>query len=89
MKVLLPFMENGFWGLMDENAHVLVYPQYKCAESFSEGLASVKIGERWGYINESGEVEIDPVFCEAYGFCNGVTVVHDDIGSLFRYRRCQ
>ena len=36
----------------DEIEYAII-PQFDDAEFFSEGLAAVKIGDRWGYINQN------------------------------------
>ncbi len=33
----------------------LFYPHYTLARGFSEGLAAVKLNDRWGYINKTGK----------------------------------
>jgi hypothetical protein len=36
--------------------------------SFTQGLAAVKIKEKWGYINKKGKIVISPRFDEAYSY---------------------
>ena len=45
-------------------------------EHFSDGLAPVKVGEEWGYINAKGEMVIEPRFEEAFAFNDGVAMVY-------------
>lgn len=43
---------------------------------FSNGLLAVKLDKKWGYINEKGEIAINPQFEEAYAFAdNGLARV--------------
>ena len=37
-------------------------PQFDEAKTFSEGLAAVKVGEKWGYIDKAGQVVIAAQF---------------------------
>jgi len=37
-------------------------PQFDDARNFSEGLASVEIGDKWGFINKAGVMVIKPQF---------------------------
>jgi hypothetical protein len=42
---------------------------------FSEGLASVKVGQLWGYIDKKGKYAIPPQFYQAEDFSNGLAYV--------------
>lgn len=42
---------------------------------FSEGLASVRVGDLWGYINKKGDFVIPPQFREAGDFSEGLAYV--------------
>jgi uncharacterized lipoprotein YddW (UPF0748 family) len=50
-------------------------PQFDQADSFSEGLARVRIGDKWGYIDQTGQFVISPQFDEANSFSEGVALV--------------
>ena len=43
---------------------------YDSVQGFSEGLAAVRVGEKWGYINAKGEMVITPQFIGDEGFVN-------------------
>lgn len=47
----LPFLVTigDKYGFMDANCNMVIPAQYFEAMEFSEGLAGVKIGEKWGY----------------------------------------
>ena len=45
------------------------------AEDFSEGLAAVKVGQEWGYVNQQGEMVIMPQYCYAGDFSEGKAYV--------------
>lgn len=48
---------------------------------FREGLLAVKDGDRWGYIDESGEFIIEPQFYYAYNFMsNGLAIASNGNG---------
>ena len=53
----------------------MIKPQYQLAFDFSDGLAPVKIKNKWGYINKAGEIAIKPQFKSAYEFQNGLAMV--------------
>ena len=54
---------------------ILIPPIFDQVKDFSEGLAAVKIGEKWGYINEKGEIVIKPEFDSALRFSQGLAPV--------------
>lgn len=47
-------------------------------------LLPVKIGEKWGYVNQRGEYVINPQFDKAYSFTNGraMVIVNDKYGFI-------
>ncbi|MCQ5129692.1 WG repeat-containing protein [Butyricicoccus faecihominis] len=53
----------------------LVKPTYEEVSSFSDGWAAVKQNGKWGYINESGDMVIQPKYDWAGPFGEGVAVV--------------
>ena len=58
-------------------------PQYDFAERFSDGLAAVKVGGRFGYIDKTGRVVIPLQFDSAGEFSDGVAEV--EVGGEFGY----
>lgn len=56
------------------------------AKNFSEGMAPVRLGEKWGYIDKSGRVRITPQFDEAWPFSGGIARVRQGgLTGLFGY----
>ena len=45
---------------------------YEAVDSFSGGLAAVKKGGRWGYVNHDGQLVIQPQFDRAGYFASGL-----------------
>ncbi len=54
---------------------IVIGAQFEAADAFSEGMARVKIGEKWGYIDKTGKLVIAPQFDEADAFSDGVALV--------------
>lgn len=48
-----------------------IVPTFDEAETFSQGLATVKVGDKWGFINKQGVMTIAPVFDEVASFNDG------------------
>ncbi|QJX47831.1 WG repeat-containing protein [Hymenobacter taeanensis] len=50
------------------------------ARSFHEGLAAVRIGEKWGYVNPEGRLVITPTYSKASSFVQGQARVEQQRG---------
>lgn len=66
----------------------IITPTYDDVRTFSEGLAAVKRGNKWGYINEFGEVVIDFQYDRAYSFSEGKALVEKHIKEDDYVGRC-
>lgn len=60
---------NTAYGFINKAGNYIIKPIFKyndslsnCASSFSEGLAPVKVGKKWGYINKHAKMVIKPQF---------------------------
>ncbi len=70
----VPKQKDGKWGFEEQGMFVIL-PRFEKAQSFSEGLAAVKEGGKWGYINEQGEMVISPCFRYGESFQEGLAAV--------------
>lgn len=50
--------QDSKWGYIDDNDVVMITYSFDEARPFSEGLAGVRIGKDWGFINLGGELVI-------------------------------
>lgn len=55
---LQPRQQDGKWGFVDDNNVIMITYSFDEVQSFSEGLAGVRIGKDWGFINLGGELVI-------------------------------
>lgn len=64
-------------GYIDTQGKIAIPPDPKIqkAKPFSEGLAAVQIKGKWGYINRSGSIVIQPKFNGVSPFRNGLAYV--------------
>ena len=60
---------------IDNSGRVISEARFDGAKTFSEGLAPVKVGSLWGYINRDGAMAISPQFDDAMSFSDGVAAV--------------
>lgn len=73
------FLDHGF---IDREGNQVIEPRFEYADSFSEGLALVKVNDRYGFIDESGGFIIEPIYEKALSFSEGLApvLVWDDSG---------
>ncbi len=66
---------------------IVINPQFEGAGPFSDGLAAVRIGGKWGYIDQTGRYVINPQFDDAESFSDGLAVVRigDDTTGKWGY----
>lgn len=77
-------------GLVDANGNVVVGPEYCRIRSFHDGLAAISTCKncgastacKWGFINNQGELVIEPKYDEASDFSEGMAHFEDiDLGA--------
>jgi hypothetical protein len=52
-----------------------IQPRFDQAAGFAEGLAAVKVGDRWGYIDQTGRIVIQPRFDYADPFVENLALI--------------
>ena len=65
---MIPYRKGDLWGYATQDRNIIITPQYAEAHFFYEGLAVVKKGNLYGYINKAGKVVIPFKFYTAKGF---------------------
>ncbi|MGP9689377.1 WG repeat-containing protein [Psychrobacter sp. AOP22-C1-C5] len=55
---LQPRKQDGKWGFVDDDNVTMITYSFDEARPFSEGLAGVRIGKDWGFVNLGGELVI-------------------------------
>lgn len=56
----------------------MLEPQWDGVGLFGDGLAPVKLGGKWGFIDETGKMVIPPTWDEALSFADGLAPVQKD-----------
>ena len=77
------FYEERSWpkkyGFIDQtDSNIVIYPMYEDARDFSNGLAAVKFGNLWGFIDKRGNIIIDLIYEEVRDFHEGLAGVKSD-----------
>lgn len=71
---------DGKWGFIDKTGSIAIEPKFDYVFEFSEGLASVRIGDsdncKYGYIDKTGKYVITPQFGYAGNFTEGLASVY-------------
>ncbi len=68
---LIPYRKGDKWGYATADKEIVIQPKFKDAGWFSEGLAAVKIGTKYGYINRTGKLVIPARYTVAKSFRKG------------------
>ena len=69
------------WGYIGGSGDFTIAPRFdEQPGAFSEGLASVKVGGRFGYIDKSGQTVVQPVYRSAHPFHSGLARVGTPVG---------
>ncbi|MFN6474224.1 MAG: WG repeat-containing protein [Nostoc sp. SerVER01] len=62
-------------GFQDKQGKVVIKPQFDGCQSFSQGLASVRVDKKWGYIDKTGKFVVIPQFDYADSFFEETALV--------------
>lgn len=71
------FKEGKLYGYKDSEGNILCPPILRNAGNFTEAMAYVCIGGKYGYINEKMELIVKPRFDWANDFSEGLALVHE------------
>lgn len=70
------FYKNEKWGFRDKHTDKVIIPlKYDAVWDFSEGLAKVKLNDRWGFINKAGKEVVPLIYDEVCLFSEGLAKV--------------
>lgn len=75
VKRFIPYQQEGKWGFIDVEGHVMIHPIYQSVEPFSDGLALVVQDGSVGYIDKAGNMVIPLTYEDAESFQNGYAIV--------------
>jgi len=68
----VPVSRDDKYGYLDLKGKIAIPLEYDFADSFSRGLALVKMGMKWGYIDRDGHTRIPFIFDKAGPFASGL-----------------
>jgi hypothetical protein len=88
--------ELGKWGyvrvedaIADKGVAWSIRPAFDAAALFQEGVAGVKVGSQWGFIDEDGRFLVQPRFSEVSDFVGGYAPVRTSAGWGYVNRQCK
>ena len=81
---VLPF--DGPDQFIDRQGTAMPAENWAAADDFSNGMARVKVGNSYGYIDSLGKLVIQPIFTRGWNFSNEISVVeyHEKLGVIDR-----
>jgi hypothetical protein len=59
-------------GFIDASGKFVIQPHFESARDFKDGLAAIRLRDKWGFIDKAGRVVINPEFEEAQSFSEGL-----------------
>ncbi|SFI77353.1 WG containing repeat-containing protein [Paenibacillus sp. UNC496MF] len=71
--------QGGKYGYINASGKVIIKPQFRCAEDFSEGLAQICTGtseknRKYGFIDATGKTVMKPIYSFVEDFHEGLAV---------------
>jgi hypothetical protein len=81
---LAPAVEGDVWGYLDRSRKVVIPFRYKYAGQFHQGMARVRMGDKFFFINPTGN-RVTPEFDGAFDFSEDLAAV--SVGSKVGYIR--
>jgi len=79
MKKLYPFVQNGYYGFMDETGKTSISAQYEAASAFYDGLSIVAKQNFYGLINKKNEPIVPLIYLDISFNDNGF-ILEDSTG---------
>lgn len=76
--VLLPFVKNGEYGLMNENGEAIILPKFQYVSQFKDGLASFIENDKMGLLDKRGEIRIRAKYDAISEISEGRFIVEKD-----------
>lgn len=72
-----PIVINNWWGHMNQQGHIIVWPQFDWSDDEHDGMLRVVYRGRTGYLNRAGNWSIVPRFEWADRFSENVAIVRE------------
>jgi hypothetical protein len=67
--------DRQLWGFIDMTGKWVISPSYQAAKNFCDGVAAVRVNNKYGYIDKKGEFIVKPKFDIAWDFMQGIARV--------------
>ena len=80
-----PLGSEGKKAYIDTKGNVIFYHNFDYAYPFSDGLAQVMLGTKYGFIDKTGKVVIPPTFANAESFSDDRSAVQNEENGLWGF----
>ena len=80
----VPFTAGAKFGFKDLAGTVVVPAIYDEVRDFSSGMAAVRVGEHWGFIDSTGVLAVQPAFKNVWPFERQIAAAGDERLGLIR-----
>jgi hypothetical protein len=67
--------DQQLWGFIDMIGKWVIRPSYQAAKNFHDGVAAVRVNNKYGYIDKKGDFIVKPQFDVAWDFMQGIARV--------------
>ena len=67
--------DKKLWGFIDKTGKWVIRPSYQAAKNFHDGVAAVRVNDKYGYIGKNGDFIVKPQFDVAWDFLQGIARV--------------
>ncbi len=68
---------HSLYNYKDREGRLLCYSSFEDPSGFSEGLAAIRVNDKYGFINKQCDFVIEPTFAYADSFSDGLAAVKD------------
>jgi len=66
------------YGFIDKHGKSVILPRFQLARDFTNGLAAVRLNNKWGFIDTKGNFVIEPIYIKVGDVSERIIAVNTD-----------